>query len=201
MIIHSIFPTPVYFSKLTRNLTDKELKIINDTRKDVHENEGNFTSMDTYVLNKKELKNLKNELMENVNDCFVKIVDTDNKIKPYITQSWINFTEEQEFHHAHEHPNSYLSAVFYINADRAYDKIKFYKMGYQTILPTVREYNYYNSLAWSFPVETLDIVIFPSYLSHSVEFKKGKNTRTSLAFNIFLKGKIGSTRGLTELSL
>ena len=55
MIIHSIFPTPVYFSKLTRNLTDKELKIINDTRKDVYENEGNFTSMDTYILNKKDI--------------------------------------------------------------------------------------------------------------------------------------------------
>jgi uncharacterized protein (TIGR02466 family) len=201
MIIHSIFPTPVYFSKLTRNLTDKELKIINDTRKDVYENEGNFTSMDTYILNKKELKNLKNELMKSVDDYFVKVIDTNDKIKPYITQSWINFTEEQEFHHAHEHPNSYLSAVFYINADKTYDKIKFYKMGYQTILPTVREYNYYNSLAWSFPVETLDIVIFPSYLSHCVEFKKGKNTRTSLAFNIFIKGKVGSERALTELTI
>ena len=201
MIIHSIFPTPVYFSKLTRKLTEKELKFINDTRKDVYENEGNFTSMDTYVLNKKELKNLKNELMKSIEDYFVKIIDTTNDIKPYITQSWVNFTEEKEFHHAHEHPNSYLSAVFYINADKEYDKIKFYKMGYQTILPTVREYNYCNSLAWSFPVETLDIVIFPSYLSHCVEFKKGKNTRTSLAFNIFIKGKIGSERALTELTI
>ena len=28
MIIHPIFPTPVCFSKLTRNLTNKELKYI-----------------------------------------------------------------------------------------------------------------------------------------------------------------------------
>lgn len=201
MIINPIFPTPVCFFKISKKLTDKELKFINDTRKDVYENEGNFTSMDTYVLNKKELKNLKNELMKNVNDYFIKIIDTDNNIKPYITQSWINFTEETEYHHTHEHPNSYLSGVFYINADREYDKIKFYKTGYQTLLPSVREYNHYNSLAWSFPVETGDVVIFPSYLSHCVEFKKGKNTRTSLAFNVFIKGKIGAERGLTELNI
>jgi uncharacterized protein (TIGR02466 family) len=201
MIIHPIFPTPVCFSKLTRNLTNKELKFINDTKKNVYKNEGNSTSMNTYVLNNKELKNLKNELLKSVENYFVKIIDTDNNINPYITQSWINFTEETEFHHTHEHPNSYLSAVFYINADKEHDKIKFYKTGYQTILPSVREYNHYNSLAWSFPVETGDIVIFPSYLSHCVEFKKGKNVRTSLAFNIFIKGKIGSERGLTELTL
>jgi uncharacterized protein (TIGR02466 family) len=177
------------------------LKFINDTKKNVYKNEGNSTSMNTYVLNNKELKNLKNELLKSVENYFVKIIDTDNNINPYITQSWINFTEETEFHHTHEHPNSYLSAVFYINADKEHDKIKFYKTGYQTILPSVREYNHYNSLAWSFPVETGDIVIFPSYLSHCVEFKKGKNVRTSLAFNIFIKGKIGSERGLTELTL
>jgi len=201
MIIHSIFPTPVYFSKLKRKFTKKELDFVDKNKQNIFANEGNVTSLDTYVLNKKEFKNLKNELMIYVKEYFDKVISTTDEIEPYITQSWLNYTKEKEFHHAHEHPNSYLSAVFYFDADANNDKIKFHKMGYQTIVPTVKEYNHYNSLAWFFPVETGDLIIFPSHLSHRVEFKKGTNTRISLAFNIFIKGKVGSTKALTELIL
>ena len=35
-----------------------------------------------------------------------------NKIvQPYITQSWLNTTNQNEAHHQHEHPNSFLSGV------------------------------------------------------------------------------------------
>jgi hypothetical protein len=34
-----------------------------------------------------------------------------------------------------------------------------------------------------------------------VENKKGKNTRISLAFNVFVKGTVGNNKDLTELIL
>jgi hypothetical protein len=34
-----------------------------------------------------------------------------------------------------------------------------------------------------------------------VETKEGTNTRISLAFNVFIKGKVGNNKGLTELIL
>jgi hypothetical protein len=34
-----------------------------------------------------------------------------------------------------------------------------------------------------------------------VENKQGKNIRTSLSFNVFVKGKFGSNKDLTELIL
>jgi hypothetical protein len=34
-----------------------------------------------------------------------------------------------------------------------------------------------------------------------VETKDGDNVRTSLAFNVFVEGKIGDNKGLTELIL
>jgi len=34
-----------------------------------------------------------------------------------------------------------------------------------------------------------------------VETKEGNNTRISLAFNVFIKGKIGNNKQLTELIL
>ena len=41
--------------------------------------------------------------------------------------------------------------------------------------------------------------MFPSSTTHRVDIKKGNNTRVSLAFNTFYKGKIGSNDKLTEL--
>jgi len=201
MIIHSIFPTPVYCSQLNREFTKKELQAVEKFKNDVYKNEGNFTSNNTYVLNEPIFKKLKNDLMIFVNDYFLKIIETNNEITPYITQSWLNYTKESEFHHTHEHPNSYLSGVLYINSDEKTDKIKFYKTGYEQIKPIIKNFNYFNSTSWSFSVKTNDIILFPSHLSHCVEFKKGKNTRISLAFNVFIKGKIGSNIGLTELIL
>jgi hypothetical protein len=38
--------------------------------------------------------------------------------------------------------------------------------------------------------------MFPSSLTHMVENKEGTNTRISLAFNVFIKGAIGSNKEL-----
>jgi hypothetical protein len=45
------------------------------------------------------------------------------------------------------------------------------------------------------------IVLFPSYLVHSVKTKDDDSERVSLAFNVYLKGKIGSYHSITELVL
>ena len=122
-------------------------------------------------------------------------------IKPYITQSWLNYTETNQYHHKHEHPNSLVSGVFYINADEDNDKIRFFSNKYEVIRPEINEFNLFNSTTWWFPVKTNDIVLFPSSLTHCVDIKKGTNTRISLAFNVFIKGKIGKEKLLTELKI
>jgi hypothetical protein len=91
--------------------------------------------------------------------------------------------------------------VFYINCDEQFDKIKFFKDGYITIKPEVKDFNIWNSETWWFSVKTGDIILFPSSLTHMVEIKEGSNNRISLAFNVFIKGKIGSNKKLTELIL
>jgi uncharacterized protein (TIGR02466 family) len=199
--INGIFPTPVYFSKLYRELTKEELSFINKTKLDVSFNDGNTTSNDNYILNKKEFQNLKSEIDLKVKDYFDKIISSTNNITPYITQSWLNYTETNQFHHKHQHPNSLISGVLYINCNEEFDKIKFFNENYKTIKPEVKEWNIWNSESWWFPVKTGDIILFPSSLAHMVETKKGDNTRISLAFNVFIKGTVGNDKQLTELIL
>ena len=199
--INSIFPAPIYISKLDRKLTVKELEFIDNTKFDIYKNEGNSTSNDNYILNNKSFKFLKEDLDLRVKDYFEKVISPTNAITPYITQSWLNYTETNQYHHKHAHPNSLVSGVFYINCHEEYDKIKFFNDKYQTIKPEVKDWNIWNSETWWFTVKTGDVVMFPSSLTHMVETKQGDNTRISLAFNVFIKGTAGNNKQLTELIL
>jgi uncharacterized protein (TIGR02466 family) len=199
--IMGIFPTPIYGSKLNRPLSEEELLFIDNTKLNVYRNEGNTTSNDKNILENNVFKNLKEDLYLRVKDYFDKIISPVNNVTPYITQSWLNYTETNQFHHKHQHPNSLVSGVFYINCHEEYDRINFYNDNYKAILLDVKNYNLYNAEYWWYPVKTGDIILFPSSLSHMVETKQGNNTRISLAFNVFVKGNIGNEKNLTYLKL
>ena len=199
--VNGIFPTPIYMSKLDRDLTKKELSFINKIKSDCNKNEGNITSNDNYILNQKVFSKLKEDLDLRVQDYFKKVLSVTNAVAPYITQSWLNYTETKQYHHKHTHPNSLVSGVFYVNCHEELDKIKFFNEGYKTIKPEIKDWNLYNSETWWFTVKTGDIILFPSSLTHMVENKEGTNTRISLAFNVFIKGTIGVNKSLTELIL
>jgi uncharacterized protein (TIGR02466 family) len=199
--INGIFPTPIYISKLDRDITTKELLFIDKTKLDTYNNEGNTTSNNNYILNNKEFETLKEELDLRVKDYFDKVISPANNITPYITQSWLNYTETNQYHHKHQHPNSLVSGVFYINCHEEHDKIKFFSDKYSNIKPEIKDWNLWNSETWWFPVKTGDVILFPSSLTHMVETKQGDNTRISLAFNVFIKGTVGNNKQLTELIL
>jgi uncharacterized protein (TIGR02466 family) len=199
--INSIFPTPIYQTSLNREFTELEMLFINETKNKTKTNFGNIISKDNYILENTELKSIKEYLDLVLQDYFNKIICCSEKTVPYITQSWINYTEENQFHHRHDHPQSLISGVFYINADKEFDKIKFFKTNYEFFKPEIKEFNLFNSSTWWFPVKTGDIILFPSSLTHDVEMKKGNNTRISLAFNTFVKGSVGENDKISELIL
>jgi len=200
-LIQNLFPTPVYISMLNRKLNKKELSFIDKIKSDTYKNEGNTISNNNYILEEKEFSKLKLDLNLVIQDYFNRIVSPKNNIEPYITQSWLNYTNKNEYHHMHAHPNSLISGVFYINSNDKFDKIKFFKQQYEMIQLETKEWNIWNSKSWWFPVKTGDIILFPSSLTHMVENKQGDNTRISLAFNVFIKGTIGNNKDLTELTV
>jgi uncharacterized protein (TIGR02466 family) len=199
--INNIFPIPIYTTKIDREFTKKELNFVKDQKNHCINNQGNINTIDNYILNRPEFKKIKKFIEDCCQDYLEKIICPQNDIKVYVTQSWLNYTEEKQYHHKHAHPNSVISGVFYFNSDKENDKILFSNGEYRQILPRIKKFNIWNSLTWFFPVETGDIFMFPSSTTHQVETKKGNNTRVSLAFNTFYKGIVGSNKDLTELIL
>ena len=197
--VNTLFPTPLVFTKLPRKFSNEEIAFVQKCLLNVTKNTGNTTSVDRYVLDEPVMANIKSFLQFYINYFMSNIEAPYNPVEAYITQSWLNYTQPGEFHHKHEHPNSYLSGVFYINADPDKDKIYFYKSGYKRINLPTEQFNQFNSESWWFNVGTCDLVIFPSYLTHMVEQTESKETRISLSFNTFLKGYIGEENSLTAL--
>ena len=201
-VIQNLFPVPIYMSNINRSFTKQELQFVNNQKKHCVKNKGNINTKDNYILNRKEFKNIKKFIDQCCKDYLEKILCPKNNIELYITQSWLNYTEENQYHHQHSHPNSVISGVLYFDCNKEHDKIKFTNpIGYQQIKLEIDKYNIWNSDTWWFPVETGELVMFPSSTNHQVDTKKGNNTRISLAFNTFYKGTIGSNSNLTELIL
>ena len=200
--IDNLFPTPIYKSNINRKFTKQELQFVNEQKKHCSKNVGNINTQDNYILNRKEFKNIKKFLDTACQDYLEKIISPKNNVKLYITQSWLNYTEENQYHHTHAHPNSIISGVLYFDCDKKNDKIKFTnpKM-YQQLKPEIKNFNLWNSETWWFPLENGQLIMFPSSTIHQVETKKGTNTRISLAFNTFYKGILGLNSDLTELIL
>lgn len=199
MNLNNLFPTPVGFFKLDREFTEDEKSYV--LNQDKHANMGNTTSNDRYIFDKPEMGALNTFVNDCVKEYFQSVYAPKFEVEPYITQSWANYTEPGQYHHKHEHPNSFISGVLYLQAEKESDRIYFYKSGYQQIKVPTENYNLYNSDSWWFEVNTGDVVLFPSHLTHMVETVKGDHTRISIAFNVFLKGYIGDESSLTALHL
>jgi len=201
--IHSIFPVPVYMAEIDRGFTKQELNFVEEQKKHCTKNAGNMNTKDTYILNRKEFKNIKKLLTRHCENYLKDVICPQNNIELYITQSWLNYTDVNQYHHQHAHPNSVVSGVLYFDSDIENDRILFSKSSYEQMISNIdkTKFNLWNSNTWFFPVKTGRLIMFPSSTIHQVETKKGKNTRISLAFNTFYKGALGSNTALTELIL
>jgi uncharacterized protein (TIGR02466 family) len=199
MNLIGLFPTPVGQFHFDKQLSKKQLLFLNEQKQ--KPNEGNTTSELRKILDDKCVKDLR----EFVDDCIAKYMAGTYApkfdVKLQVTQSWMNYTKPGQFHHKHAHPNSFLSGVFYVNADPEKDKIYFFKDGYERIKLETENWNMFNSESWWIPVATNKLVLFPSYFTHMVQTVEAQETRVSLAFNTFPKGYIGNDDSLTGLHL
>ena len=204
--VFELFPTPVLKFNIGRNFTKEEIEFVVEKEKEVTQPPfalfiGNNTTVNKKILEHPSMIHLKSIAEGCLQEWCKEVYNPlhGDKFKLKITQSWLNYTKPGEYHHTHEHPNSFVSGVLYIHADTKEDKIKFHKAGYQQITIETAEFDILNSKSWWFGVETGKIVLFPSCLTHNVEQVTAGTVRISLAFNTFLKGTIGDNKTLTEL--
>lgn len=198
MAIHNLFPIPIGLYDLGRDLTTKELSFL--MGQETRLNMGNTTSTDNTILKAKELTKLRDFIETSLADYFSVIYNPKHNVNLKITQSWTNYTKAGQYHHKHHHSNSFISGVFYVQADEQKDKIYFYRDVYEQIRFTPKEWNVWNSESWWFEAGTGKLVLFPSRLNHMVPTVESEQ-RISLSFNTFPVGILGEEMDLNGLKL
>lgn len=103
-----------------------------------------------------------------------------------ITACWANLYAPGAAHRMHSHPNNYLSAVYYVRTWPGADSINFHDPRSQTgvIRPPVTALTAANTDQVVVRVRNGTLLVFPSYLCHSVDANASAQTRVSVSFNL-----------------
>lgn len=195
-----LFPIPVLISKYEKNLS-KEIEYIQSLEHKLNDGWSQYArqSSDTFLLDKPELRSVR-EFIETQLDFYVKkVLQCSNKLR--ITQSWTNIADKGRSHHEHKHPNSLISGVFYFQISKDLPPIQFRNHSTDPYTFKVEKHNNFNAETFLLPLESGELILFPSTLFHSVPENKSTTPRISLAFNTFETESLGSPETLTYLPL
>ena len=198
--VFPLFSTPVLVYEIDIEEKEKAF-LLSQYPENTVSNKGNSTSTDNNILKRVEAQELNKKLSLLVNEAFSFVHNPLHDVGLYITQSWLNFTSKDQYHHVHTHPNSIYSAVLYLEAGEG-DSITFhnpFSKNYYDVPST--HYNHFNSTEWNLKIKENILLFFPSTLPHSVPNVAHDNLRVSLSFNTFFKGQLGAPTDLNYLKL
>lgn len=103
-----------------------------------------------------------------------------------ITGCWANVLAKGAMHKAHSHPNNFLSGVYYVQTQAGTDTLNFHDPRIQAsvIRPPVVELTAENTDQVVVRLTNGTLLMFPSYLEHSVDANTSEEERISISFNI-----------------
>ena len=191
------FSTPVWTSKI-ENYKDTNEKIYDYINKlHIEDNKG-VTRSNVKGWHSKDFN-----LKDNAPQLFIKLIsqqignvftdmnwDIENQVSK-ITSMWAIINKGGAANARHHHGNSSISAAYYVRAPENCGDIVFYDPRPAPVFshPDSKKPNSLNAMVNSIkPIEGL-LVLFPSYLDHSVNQNLSDEERVVISFNISLVGK------------
>ena len=205
--IIELFPTPVYASVLPQELSKVVPWFYSQEMLSEEIDAPNYgeRSKNSYLLDEPQCVDLRTYILEAVNE-YGKTMGFDYDEYRF-GQSWLSYKQPGQHHTMHTHPNSLISGVFYFGeGSQETPVIRFHKMGVGTNVSTImpKLVDKKKDIKYAQSVFNVDftpglLLLFPSYLHHSVPVNNTDKVRCSLAFNVVPKVGFGDERSLTEL--
>jgi uncharacterized protein (TIGR02466 family) len=196
MELINIFSTPIWRSEFPEFDKFQEifLEKIQEFRKnnpesDAHSNVNGYQSPNGIHMIE-EFSSLFNYVCFMVNQSADDLKFKDRDI--FITSSWVNIADSRSSmmnHHTHEHT---FSGIFYLKFPENSGKLCLINEGVNTMWNGAKLIDQKINLnAESVKIEPSegDIILFPSYLPHSVDTNNHDDERISISFNILLMPK------------
>ena len=161
-----------------------------------------LSNNDFFLDNRGEQKNKDFRVLENypnTKNILLKYIRSSLNKLGYVSEfdistSWCTESSKGDFSAAHNHKNSWFSAVYYYG-DYDENSGKFFIQNPLSdltgFMDRVNHYNKFNRGETVIPPQKKHMIIFPSYLKHGISPHKSDLTRYSLAMNIVPVGIYG----------
>ena len=200
--IYPLFAAPVYVNNVG-NFERPDLKSLEYSSTIPTGGAYNFlSSVDKKVLDRPEFRHVhesrhagSQRIREGASAC-------NRKIEFYVTDSWVNVHRRGQSAGPHVHHNSLISGVLYLQVTETTGDLVFHR-DVLSLIPfppaldlDMDSFNLYNCKSWSYKPKTNDICLFPSVVMHSADPNDSDEERWCLAFNVFVRGDIGSLHKL-----
>lgn len=106
-----------------------------------------------------------------------------------VTGCWANLNPPGAHNPSHNHPNNYLSGVYYVAAAEGATRIAFEdpRPQAQVMLPPVTEHTPYNGNVVMVEAKPGRLLLFPAWLGHFVPTNRSSEDRVSIAFNLMFR--------------
>jgi uncharacterized protein (TIGR02466 family) len=125
----------------------------------------------------------------------------DTRVRLVIDTLWINVNPRNAYNTLHDHPDSVLSGVYYVQGNAKSGRLRFRdprsakRMApWPVAVGAKTDKRHWDRVSLS-PVAGR-MVMFPSWLEHEVESNQSNEDRISISFNlVFVKSPIVSTAG------
>ena len=195
--MHLFFSTPIWTSRIEKcQMVNNEMLnyIINLQKKDPDGMlKSNFKGWHSKNFNMKDdgPKNFIEEIKININTA-INDMGWDLKTQEVnISNMWAIINTKGSLNQKHHHSNSDLSAAYYVSAEKNCGDIVFYDPRPATVYkhPIAKKPNILNATINSINPEPGMLILFPSYLEHSVEPNLSDHKRIVISFNLSLDKK------------
>ena len=195
--MHLFFSTPIWAAKVKdyEKINDEMLAyILNLQKKDpIGVVKSNFKGWHSKDFNMKDLApiNFVSAIKNNLN-TLIDDMDWDLSIQSVkISSMWAIINEKGAWNQKHQHSNSDISAAYYVTAHEGCGDIVFYDPRPARVYkqPIAKSPNKLNGTVNSIKPEAGMLVLFPSYLDHSVNPNISNKKRVVISFNLNLEKK------------
>ena len=195
--MHLFFSTPIWSTKIAnhKDLNEELLNYISNLRvqnpEGIRKSNSNGWHSKDFDLNDDTPKKFINAVSSNINTAFN---DMDWDIEKQIIKIksiWAIINEKGASNERHHHGNSALSAAYYVCAPEDCGDIVFYDPRPAPVFshPIAKKPNILNATVNSITPNEGMLVLFPSYLDHSVKPNLSSNQRIVISFNVNLINK------------
>ena len=192
---------PIAYERNVYFLNKKELNVIKKT-KYRKPDRGFYLSETTSLLDNKALAPLKKFIIKKATEYTRNVLEIKDQI--YLTQSWSTLNITNAFHIPHDHPNTFISLVYYAQCKEGSLRFHLSTTSIRECFNfqyTINKFNIYNSQNWTLPMKTGDIVLFPGHIRHSSLPNESLESRIIIGANFFIKGKLGLKENVNFLTI